>query len=317
MANSTSYQNINPHDDFFKVAFSRQDVVEDYITHFLKKELVENIDTKTLEISTTSYVTQQLEEYFSDIVWECSYGTNKKTIKISFLFEHKSYIPKFPHLQLLRYLLEIWEDCEKNKKPLTPIIPVIVYHNPNEKRHWKYKPFNAYFKDIDAFLQPYIPNFDYQITDLTSFSQAQWQMLRAGLLVHSLRTLQFGTNQTYILQNLDLLLVDVKNIENNEHLETFLVAQLVYILKNNEFSPENTSKIIQSVKNTTYMSTYDYLMEKAELKGKLEGKLEGFSEKEKDFTTSLILSTDFSDSKIALLVGVTEEYVTKIRQHLA
>jgi predicted transposase/invertase (TIGR01784 family) len=304
--------NLNPHDDFFKIAFSRRDVVEDYILQFLSKEIGENIDFQTLTLSNNSYVTQELSNYFADIVWECAYGKNKKQIKINFLFEHKSYVPKYPHLQILRYMLEIWEDCEKNKKSLTPIIPIIVYHNPNEKKHWKYKPLSSYFKEIDDFLLPYIPNFEYQLTDLTNLTDEQWQMLSVGLLLNSLRTLQYGTNEQYVLQNLDLLLVDIKDKEKDEHLETFLVAQLVYILKNNEFSPENTSKIIQSVQKSNHMSAYDYLMKEA----KLEGKLETVSQKNKEFTTMLINSTDFDDAKIAMLVGVTEEYVANLRNNL-
>lgn len=62
-------------------------------------------------------------------------------------------------------MLEIWEECEENSKPLTPIIPIIVYHN-KENRHWHYKPFSDYFKDIDPLLLPYIPKFDYELTDL-------------------------------------------------------------------------------------------------------------------------------------------------------
>jgi predicted transposase YdaD len=317
-------QNLNPHDDFFKVAFSRLDVVSDYILQFLEKKIVENIDFETLTISNNSYVTQDLSEYFADIVWECLYGKDKKLIRITFLFEHKSYIPQYPHLQLQRYMLEIWEDCEKNKKPLIPIIPIIVYHNSNEKKHWKYKPFSAYFKDIDASLLPYIPSFEYQLTDLTNLTNEQWNMLKVGLMLHSLKTLQYGTNQQYVLQNLDLLLVNVKDDEKDEHLRTFLVAQLVYILKNNELSPDDTKKIIQSVKKSNSMSAYDYLMNEAklegklegELKGKLEGKLETVSEKNRDFTTSLIVSTDFDNAKIAMLVGVSEEYVTDLRNEL-
>ena len=42
----------------------------------------------------------------------------------------------------------------------------------------------------------------------------------------------------------------------------------------------------------------------------------GVSIKEKEFATSLIISTDFDDAKIALLVGVTEQYVVDLRNEL-
>ena len=56
------------------------------------------------------------------------------------------------------------------------------------------------------------------------------------------------------------------------------------------------------------MSTYDSIIEKgASLKEE---------EKNKNFASSLIISTDFDDEKIAMLVGVTAEYVKDLRATL-
>ncbi len=79
-------------------------------------------------------------------------------------------LPIYPHLQLLRYMLEIWEYCEKNKLPLIAVIPIIVYHNKHQRK-WIKKPFESSFKHIDEDLKPFIPTFDYQLTDLTQYSQ--------------------------------------------------------------------------------------------------------------------------------------------------
>ncbi len=318
------HQNIQPHDDFFKVAFSRFDVVRDYIQHFFDSKIVKNIDFQSLTIANTSYITADLEEYFADIVWECQYGTNKTPIKAAFIFEHKSYVPKYPHLQLMRYMLEFWQDCEKNKQPLTPLIPIIVYHNKKDK-HWKYKPFSAYFKGIDSSLLPYIPSFDYQLTDLTTMSPEEILAMQTGLLHNALLTLQFGSKEKYVLENLETLIINAKNTANDEYLHTFFYAQLVYVLKNNDISPKKISTIINNFKNTIDMNTYDMLkeelfeegfekgIEKGIEKGRTEGIEQGASLKEKEFACSLIISTDFDNAKIALLVGVSIEYVNTLR----
>ena len=128
-----------------------------------------------------------------------------------------------------------------------PIVPIIVYHNKDEKKHWKYKPFSAYFKGIDASLLPYIPAFDYQLTDLTTIPEHQLIALKMGLLVNSLLTLQLGTNETYILENAKTIFVTVKNIEEDEHLHTFFMAQLVYILKNNQLRRDKVNESIYFV----------------------------------------------------------------------
>ncbi len=304
-----------PHDDFFKVAFSRHDVVSDYLKEFLDERLVKNIDFQTLTISNTSYITEELETYFADVVWECRYGKGKNPIKAAFIFEHKSYVPKYPHLQLLRYMLEVWQECEKNKQPLTPIIPIIVYHNKRAKT-WKYKPFSAYFKGLDPALLPYIPTFEYQLTDLTTMSDDAILAMERGLLLNTLLTLQFGANKIFLAQKVEKLLINVKNIAQDEHLHHFFRAQLVYLLKNNELSTLNLNHIVHNFKNTVDMNAYDQLKNEFMQQGIGIGREEAVSEKDYQFTKSLILSTDFEDTKIATLVGVTIEYVSNLRATL-
>jgi predicted transposase/invertase (TIGR01784 family) len=325
-------KNIHPHDDFFKVAFSRLDIITDYIHQFLDRNIVEKLDFQTLKLSNNSYTTEGLQSYFADIVWECNYGTAQTPIKISVLFEHKSYIPKYPHTQLLRYMLEIWDDCEKNKKPLTPIIPIIVYHNKHDK-HWKYKPFHAYFKGIDASLQHFIPSFEYQLTDLTTMSDEQLLSMKAGLLINALLTLQFGAKEKYVLENFKMLLVNVKNTATDEHLKSFFIAQLVYVLKNNELSDEKVSSIIDNFKNTIEMNAYDRLIGQAKQEGKQEGwqegkqagKQEGWQEgkqagwqegKQEIIKNMLTEFPDWSDEKIADLANASIDTVSMIRAEL-
>ena len=67
-------------------------------------------------------------------------------------------------------MLNIWKTQIKQGKGLTPIIPIIVYHG---KDRWKYKPFKAYFKELDDFLSGYTPNFDYIKVDLSDYSDEE------------------------------------------------------------------------------------------------------------------------------------------------
>jgi len=54
---------------------------------------------------------------FSDVLYETRLATGAPA-RLLFLFEHKSYVPSLPiHLQLLDYLMQIWEDDLKNKRP--------------------------------------------------------------------------------------------------------------------------------------------------------------------------------------------------------
>ncbi len=171
-----------PHDKFFKSTFSIKEVAQDYIEQFLPKEVSNSLNLNTLEHSDTSYVDNALSEHFSDIVYHCE-SKGSEPIRISLLFEHKSYVPQYPHLQLLRYLVNAWENDLKDKKILTVTIPIILYHG---QRKWHYKPFNKYFKLPNEKLTKYIPNFDYHLSDLSNYSDENLLQLKAGFLINTL-----------------------------------------------------------------------------------------------------------------------------------
>ncbi|HMP92824.1 MAG TPA: hypothetical protein PKD90_08130, partial [Phnomibacter sp.] len=57
-------------------------------------------------------------------------------------------------------------------------------------------------------------------------------------------------------------------------------------------------------------------LETAKWEGKLEGKLEARTEANRKFTIRLIKNTDFTDDKIALLVGVDAPWVAEIRNEV-
>ncbi len=157
---------INAHDKFFKYLFSQKEEVCDFISNVCPKELVNKLDLSTLELSTTEYINKDLKVNFSDIVYNCTYGKDTK-INISLLFEHKSYPEKYPHLQLLSYMLNMWQTQIKQNEKLTPVIPIIFYHGSN---NWKKLSFNKFFKGLDDDLLKFIPMFDYLLVDTSELT---------------------------------------------------------------------------------------------------------------------------------------------------
>ncbi|MEM6966767.1 MAG: Rpn family recombination-promoting nuclease/putative transposase [Bacteroidota bacterium] len=162
-----SKKNHKPHDRFIRKVLSNRKVVKQYIQQFVPKQIVERLDFRTLKSSPNSFVDEKLEEHISDIVYHCDWkkqGTKSRRVRISFLLEHKSYLPQYPHLQLLRYLLDAWENDVAEKKPLTLTIPIILYHG---KKKWNYQSFAEYFELPDEALRSFIPQFEYLLTDLS------------------------------------------------------------------------------------------------------------------------------------------------------
>jgi len=86
-----------------------------------------------------------------------------KQIKISLLYEHKSYPSKSIHLQLLRYILNVWENQAGSKQELIPVIAIVFYHG---KKRWNRQEI---VKNIPEELKRFVPLFDYVLFDTKDF----------------------------------------------------------------------------------------------------------------------------------------------------
>jgi predicted transposase YdaD len=126
----------NPHDKFFKETFSNVAVAKDFMNNYLPQSIINIIDINTLEPQKDSFINEELQEVFSDMLFRVN--INKREGYIYFLFEHKSYTSKNISFQLLKYMLEIWEAKVKKEdtNELPVVIPLVIYHG---KDKWNIK----------------------------------------------------------------------------------------------------------------------------------------------------------------------------------
>ena len=158
----------NPHDKFFKETFSRLEVAQSFIEEVFPPDLLERLNLSTLKRVNDSFTDEELEEHLADIVYQTEYAGQKTLVTL--LFEHKSYVQKYPHLQLLQYILNVWKEERKQKKKLSVIIPVIIHHGEGT---WKYKSMKSYFKGLHPSLDRFIPDFDYLLFTLDKIDDNQ------------------------------------------------------------------------------------------------------------------------------------------------
>ena len=165
----------------------------------------QSLDLSQLKRVNGSWVTPELEEYFSDVVYRCPIKEGKQQVWASFLLEHKSTPETFPHLQLLRYLVETWQEQRKQKQALTPIIPIVVYHG---VRKWHKRDLSSYFgKSLPQSLLPYLPHFDYILTNVRALSDEQILELKKGLLINTLLMLKQIWEPQFVLEHPELIFI--------------------------------------------------------------------------------------------------------------
>jgi len=156
----------NIHDKFFKKVFSNVENVRDFLYTSLPLDIQNSIEFDGLTIDPTSYISNEMKDNFCDIVVKTklkgTVATVPYDVDIYILMEHKSYYDKAIFIQLLKYMLLMWEKDIAEKKPLRVIIPLVFYHG---KRKWDIPlQFIEQFKLKDE-LKKYLLNFKYILFD--------------------------------------------------------------------------------------------------------------------------------------------------------
>ncbi len=272
--------NINhSHDKFFKTIFSKKEAVAEFIEKLLPKDISQHIDLDSLVLDNTEYTDEQLKTHCSDVVYNCDYISedigNKQDkripIKISLLFEHKSYPEKYPHLQLMRYFLNMWEMQIKQKQKLTPVIPIIFYHG---RSKWNKQPLTDYFDSLDDNLKHFLPNFDYLLLDTNQYENKDFQQLNVAELQYSILTMKYIFSMEQLLNNLETIFSDIEQILENEEGRKFFQTLVIYLFQHSDLNAQQWREKMHTISpqvEREFVSTYDQAINKGKLEGIQEG----------------------------------------------
>ena len=115
----------NPHDKFFKSYFYEAKAVRDFVEHVLSREYYSQLDMSTLEREDRSFITEDLREYFADVIY--AVRCRGKQLKLAFILEHKSYRDQNVTFQLIKYMNNYMQREYQEAGKLTPIIPILIY----------------------------------------------------------------------------------------------------------------------------------------------------------------------------------------------
>lgn len=168
-----------PHDKFFKETLSDIRTAKDFLRHYLPPDILSLVDLDTIILQKDSYIENDLEETFSDLLIQAK--INYKEGYLYFLFEHKSYPALKTALQLLKYILNIWEQktASRPTAKLPVIIPLVVYHG---KACWT-SPLNLSgliddYEQLPPAVTAFLPDFSYLLYNLSHYSNAE---LKGGI----------------------------------------------------------------------------------------------------------------------------------------
>lgn len=249
---------INVHDKFFKDTFSRLEVAQSFMDELFPEELKEKLNIQNLKRVSESFIDEELEEYFSDIIYQTNLSEQETLVTL--LFEHKSYTVLFPHIQLLQYILNIWkQEIKDGKTVLSLVIPIVIHHGDKE---WEYKSMKNYFVDLPAVLHKFIPDFDYVLFSLSEVGDDRLASINNVILSMSAMLLKHSHDKNDdFLKLTPFWLEKLKELDAQQQLD-FIRSAFVYIqnavdLTNKEIPPIFT-KVSNNV-NDIAMTIADHI----------------------------------------------------------
>ncbi len=79
----------NIHDKFFKLSLGDLNVAKKFLKFFLSEEILDKIVLDSLQYSKMNFISDDLKEIFSDLIYSCKLKNGRKAF-VSILLEHKS-----------------------------------------------------------------------------------------------------------------------------------------------------------------------------------------------------------------------------------
>ena len=159
----------NIHDALFKRTLREERNARDFLHLALPTQLKELLDLEHLTVRSGSHVSEEMELSLSDVVISTRLKEPQLDTDIYILFEHKSYHAKGVMLQLLGYMLRMWEQDFEQQRPFRLVIPLVYYHGPTK---WTVpQQFLENFTAVPDGLTPYVPDFRYEL-----FNTAHWDL---------------------------------------------------------------------------------------------------------------------------------------------
>ena len=301
----------NPHDKFFKETFSKVSVAKDFLNNYLPQSIMNVIDIDTLEPQKDSFINEELEEGFSDLLFKVN--INKREGYFYFLFEHKSYASKDIAFQLLKYMIEIWKEKIKKEgtNELPTIIPLVIYHG---KDNWNIEitlgeMINGY-EELPKNIKKYVPNYEYLLYDISRYTDEEIKgevQLRIILnIFRDVFTKDSRGLQESILEAVEYL-VELEDKQSGiEYFETLM--RYIFSARAN-LTETDVKEIIEKIE-TTYPEGSEVVMTLAE-RFMEEGLMKGL---EKVVRKSIIKGLTTED--IIEITGLKKEEIEDIRKRM-
>ncbi|MBE8400240.1 Rpn family recombination-promoting nuclease/putative transposase [Leptospira borgpetersenii] len=289
----------NPHDRLIRETFQDKKEAATFFKNTLPPEVVELLDLENLELTESSFVSEEQEQ--TDLLFQIPLKSGSKS-NIYLLFEHKSYLENSIYIQLLGYLTEIYRNQQRSGEPLSVVIPFVFYHGEKE---WKLGDrFSDQFvltKQETEILKDFIPDFRIDLFDLKGIElKKKLESITFQVTLGVVQRIREGDLE--FVSHLPGLFSLLLGIEEESKRVAILRKLLLYIYWARDLKPTELKRVLERSKLEQYeeltMTTAERLISEGIQQGKIEGKIE---------TARNMLSEDIQLEAVLRITGLSKQ----------
>lgn len=290
---NTQITNSKVHDSSSKLIFGNAELCSQFLRNYMDMPILKNVKAEDIEDVSERYIPMFTEERNSDTVKRVKIS-EKDTLYFISLIEHKTKVDYNICMQLLRYMVYIWEDYEKEQekqqKGITktkdfkypPIIPIVYYEG---KEKWTAV---RNFKDrifFDKAFEPFTPKFFYKLIQLNKYSIQELveknDELSFVMLINRIQSAEE-------FRELNLPEQYLKNLSEHstDELLTIIERVVEVMLRHLQISEKEVEEFTEQVKERKMGELFEHFKDcdlpaerrKARAEGLAEGRAEGLAE---------------------------------------
>lgn len=171
--------NSKTRDSSAKLIFGNATLCSQLLRDYGDLEILKNVQAEDIEDVTERFIPMFTEERDADVVKKVRLASGEEMYVIS-LIDHKSAVDYNVIMQLMRYMLYIWEDYEKQMEKVhpgisktkgfkyPPILPIVYYEDTAEWTAVEQFQDRIFLSEVFA---DFVPHFRYKLVQLQNYTK--------------------------------------------------------------------------------------------------------------------------------------------------
>ncbi|OOV43046.1 transposase [Leptospira kirschneri serovar Pomona] len=257
----------NPHDRLIRETLQNKEDAISFFKNSLPENVIELLDLNRLELTQSSFISENLKEEQTDLLFQIPLKSGKKA-NVYLLFEHKSYLDDSIFSQLLGYISAIYKSQYRVDKKYSVVIPFVFYHG---ERIWTLgNSFQNRFilsKNEEEVFKKYIPDFELELFDLSKVDLSRLESISLRVILGVVQKIWEG--DTSFLNHLGEVFELLTGLKNESKRVEIFQKLFLYIFNVRELEPTSLlshSKISRDYEDLA-MTTAEKLRKEGEIKG--------------------------------------------------